>query len=66
MTIDPSIFKAYDIRGVTNRTLTPHVVRAIGFELGLLTVTAGKKTFVVGRDGRLSDHRLPIERKAEA
>ena len=58
MTIDPSIFKAYDIRGVTNRTLTPHVVRAIGFELGLLTVTAGKKTFVVGRDGRLSGQAL--------
>ena len=58
MVIDPSIFKAYDIRGVTNRTLTPDVLRAIGHQLGLLTLAAGQKSFVVGRDGRLSGPSL--------
>ena len=54
MIIDPSIFKAYDLRGVTNRTFTPELLRAVGYELGLLTLAAGGKTFVIGRDGRLS------------
>jgi phosphomannomutase/phosphoglucomutase len=58
MVIDPSIFKAYDIRGVTNRTLTPDVLRAIGYQLGLLTLAAGQSSFVVGRDGRLSGPSL--------
>lgn len=54
MVIEPSIFKAYDIRGVTNRTFTPDVLQAIGYQLGLLTLAAGKSAFVIGRDGRLS------------
>ena len=58
MVIDPSIFKAYDIRGVTNRTLTPHVLNAIGYQLGLLTLAAGRSAFVIGRDGRLSGPAL--------
>ena len=52
MVIEPSIFKAYDIRGVTNRTFTPDVLQAIGYQLGLLTLAAGKSAFVIGRDGR--------------
>ncbi|MBM3338413.1 MAG: phosphomannomutase/phosphoglucomutase [Betaproteobacteria bacterium] len=55
---DPSIFKAYDIRGITNRTLSPDVVRAIGYQLGLMTLAAGKKAFLTGRDGRLSGPAL--------
>jgi len=58
MVVDPTIFKAYDIRGVTNRTLTPDVFRAIGYQLGLLTLAAGQSAFVVGRDGRLSGPAL--------
>lgn len=58
MIIDPSIFKAYDLRGVTNRTFTPEVLRAVGYELGLLTLAAGGQAFVVGRDGRLSGPAL--------
>ena len=56
--IDPSVFKAYDIRGVTNRTFTPDVLQAIGYQLGLLTLAAGKSAFVIGRDGRLSGPAL--------
>ena len=52
--LPPEIFKAYDIRGVVGRTLTPDVVRAIGRGLGTLALEAHRDTIVVGRDGRLS------------
>ena len=58
MVIDPSIFKAYDLRGVTNRTFSADLLRAIGYQLGLLTLAAGQSAFVVGRDGRLSGPAL--------
>jgi len=32
MTLPPEIFKAYDIRGVVGRTLTPAIVRAVGLD----------------------------------
>ena len=49
-----SIFKAYDIRGVVDQTLTEPVVYAIGQALGLLIRQKGLQRCVVGRDGRLS------------
>ena len=49
-----SIFKAYDIRGVVDETLTPPVVAAIGSALGLMIARAGGASCVVGRDGRHS------------
>jgi phosphomannomutase/phosphoglucomutase len=51
---DPSIFRAYDIRGVVNQTLTPGVVRQIGRAIGSEAIQRGRNTVVVGRDGRLS------------
>ena len=56
--IDPGIFKAYDIRGVVDKTLTEAAARAIGRALGALGATRGVKRFIVGRDGRLSGPRL--------
>ena len=53
-TISPSIFKAYDIRGVVDDTLTVPAVRAIGLALGTLARQAGTGAAVIGRDGRLS------------
>jgi len=55
---DPSIFKAYDIRGVTGRTLTNNVLYSVGYQLGLLTLASGQRTFIAGRDGRLSGPAL--------
>ncbi len=49
-----SIFKAYDIRGIVNETLTEQVVHDIGRALGTLAANAGCNTVVVGRDGRIS------------
>ena len=56
--LDASIFKAYDIRGVVDVTLTTEVVRAVGRVLGSMAREADVKAFCVGRDGRLSGERL--------
>jgi len=52
------IFKAYDIRGVVGKTLTPPIVRAVGQALGSLAQERGRDTVVIGRDGRLSGPEL--------
>ena len=58
MTISPSIFKAYDIRGIVDDTLTEEAAYAVGRALGVLALARGKNEAVVGRDGRLSGPRL--------
>ena len=58
MQIDSSIFKAYDIRGVVDKTLTEEAVRAIGQALGALAKEKNVDTMCVGRDGRLSGPKL--------
>ncbi|MEF8754635.1 MAG: phosphomannomutase/phosphoglucomutase [Accumulibacter sp.] len=52
------IFKAYDIRGIVGRTLTPAIVSRIGHGLGSLAVERGQRAIAVGRDGRLSGPQL--------
>ena len=56
--IAPEIFKAYDIRGIVDKTLTEAAAEAIGRGLGTLASQKGMKRFVIGRDGRLSGPRL--------
>src|SRR6476619_7971414 len=56
--LPPEIFKAYDIRGIVGRTLTPAIVRTIGQALGSLARERGRDTIAVGRDGRLSGPEL--------
>ena len=56
--IAPEIFKAYDIRGIVDRTLTEAGTEAIGRGLGTIALQKGVKRFVIGRDGRLSGPRL--------
>ncbi|MCX7893211.1 MAG: phosphomannomutase/phosphoglucomutase [Burkholderiales bacterium] len=59
MTAPPAeIFKAYDIRGVVGRNLTPAVVAAIGRGLGTEALAAGGRAIAIGRDGRLSGPEL--------
>ena len=53
MNIPTEIFRAYDIRGIAGRTLTPDVVRAVGRALGSMA-----PRFAVGRDGRASGPQL--------
>ncbi len=52
------IFKAYDIRGIVDQTLTEEGVAAIGLVLGARARKEGVASIVVGRDGRLSGPRL--------
>ena len=58
MQINSSIFKAYDIRGIVDKTLTVEAVRAIGQALGALAQEKQVDTLCVGRDGRLSGPKL--------
>ncbi|MDP1996585.1 MAG: phosphomannomutase/phosphoglucomutase, partial [Gallionella sp.] len=52
------IFKAYDIRGIVGKTLTPEVVEAIGHAIGSEASARGQHTIAIGRDGRLSGPEL--------
>ncbi len=52
------VFRAYDIRGVVGRELTPELVHAIGRAIGSQAYELGEQTVVVGRDGRLSSPEL--------
>jgi phosphomannomutase/phosphoglucomutase len=56
--VDASIFRAYDIRGVVNGTLTESAVKLIGRAIGSEALQRGRRTVVVGRDGRLSGPAL--------
>ncbi len=49
-----SIFKAYDIRGIVDETLTVSGVEQIGRAIGSEAQARGHDTVVIGRDGRHS------------
>ena len=55
----PSIFKAYDVRGIVPATLTEEVAQALGRAFGTAARRQGEQTVAVGRDGRLSGPRCP-------
>ncbi len=52
--VPAEIFKAYDIRGIVDRTLTPAIVERIGHALGTEARARQQQAVAVGRDGRLS------------
>jgi phosphomannomutase/phosphoglucomutase len=56
--VPPEIFKAYDIRGIVGRTLTPEIAQLVGRSLGTQARAAGGSRVCVGRDGRLSGPAL--------
>lgn len=56
--IDPSIFRAYDIRGIVDKNLTKDTVYALGCAIGSVAISKGEKRIAVGRDGRLSGPML--------
>lgn len=58
ISLSPSIFKAYDIRGIVDQTLTLEAVRVIGQALGSEALRRGQTAIAVGRDGRLSGPSL--------
>ena len=58
MQVNPSIFKAYDIRGVIPSTLTEEVAYRLGHAFGTHAAAHGESLVAVGRDGRLSGPAL--------
>ena len=58
MLISPQIFRAYDIRGIVDQTLTEDAVYNIGRAIGSKVLALKGSSVVVGRDGRLSGVRL--------
>ena len=58
MHINPSIFKAYDIRGVVPATIHEAMAEALGKAFGTAALKEGETTVAVGRDGRLSGPAL--------
>ena len=58
MQVPAEIFKAYDIRGIVGRTLTPDIVVAIGQAVGSEAIARGRRTVAIGRDGRHSGPEL--------
>jgi phosphomannomutase/phosphoglucomutase len=56
--LSPTIFKAYDIRGIMDQTLNADVARLIGQAFGSEMRAIGEDVVVIGRDGRLSGPEL--------
>ena len=56
--IPPSIFRAYDIRGVVDDTLTDEGVTAIGRALGSEAQDFGQQNVIIAHDGRSTSPRL--------
>jgi phosphomannomutase len=58
MQFSPSIFKAYDVRGIVPGTLDESVAEALGRAFGAMASAEGERAVAVGRDGRLSGPAL--------
>jgi phosphomannomutase len=58
MQLSPSIFKAYDIRGIVPSTVNEEMAQALGLAFGTIAQSEGEKVVAVGRDGRLSGPAL--------
>ncbi len=56
--IDPTIFKAYDIRGIVDETLNEQVMKIVGQAIGSEALDKQQTQLVIARDGRLSSERF--------
>ena len=56
--VDPSIFRAYDIRGVVGKTLSEETVLLIGKAIGSLAREQKITQIIIARDGRFSGSLL--------
>ncbi|WP_339801114.1 phosphomannomutase/phosphoglucomutase [uncultured Marinobacter sp.] len=56
--VAPGIFRAYDIRGIVDETLTGEVVSLIGQAIGSEALDRGQDTLCIGFDGRHSSPEL--------
>lgn len=58
MDVSPVIFRAYDIRGIVDETLTEQGVFLIGRAIASEALSVGQKSIAIARDGRLHSPRL--------
>jgi phosphomannomutase len=58
MQLSPTIFKAYDVRGIVPSTVNEEVAEALGRAFGTMARREGEKAVAIGRDGRLSGPSL--------
>ncbi len=58
MQVTPTIFKAYDIRGIVPSTIDEELAEGLGEAFGTQAMAEGQSTVAVGRDGRLSGPTL--------
>ena len=58
LSLDATIFREYDIRGIVGKTLPVAGMRLIGRAFGTVVRRAGGRTVAVGYDGRLSSPEL--------
>lgn len=56
--INPAIFRAYDIRGNSDKDLSAEIAYKIGFCFAKTVIVSENKLVCVGRDGRLSSKEL--------
>ena len=56
--VPQSIFRAYDIRGIVDETLTEQGVFSIGRAIASEALSVGQQTIAIARDGRLHSPRL--------
>ena len=61
LVVPPSIFRAYDIRGIAGDTLTSSSIEIIGKAMASLAREEGEQTVLFGSDGRISS---PVLRAA--
>ncbi len=57
-TVEPEIFKTYDVRGVVGKNLDEATVKVIGQAIGSEALAQNINQLVVARDGRLSSDSL--------
>ncbi len=58
MKVNSEIFRAYDIRGIVDETLTEDGIFQIGRAIGSYILSEGRSSILTARDGRISGQRL--------
>lgn len=58
VSIDPSVFRAYDIRGLVETQLTENALYTLGLAIGMELVALNRKQVFLARDGRLTSLAL--------
>jgi phosphomannomutase len=58
LALNPTIFRAYDIRGVVEVDLDESIYTRLGQAVGTIFLGQGRRTMAVGRDARLSSPRF--------